>query len=214
MPYLDLGAKETGGLDLGAQESSSTLALTVSSSDTISLSDAAANNSGSIYSFADTLDLADLLDVIVISNRKKIWEILVADTLSLSDSILSAATWALLLTDTNTLSDAVSPLFERFLTFSDSISLSDAIGNLDSFADVLSLSDAAAYTLADVPITDYTFLLTDALSINDSSMHISVPAYLSINDTLLLSDRAAVRVQANLTDYLRRYLNDVPTPLT
>lgn len=165
--------------------------------------------------YTDTITLSDELDVLVISQAKKVWAILVGDNLSFNDDLGRFATYSTLLGDSYSITDRTAALNEKFLALVDSVSLLDAIGNIDSFYDGLSLLDVANYNLADVPITDYTFLLADSVLIgDDGSTFISAPEFLSVADILLLTDRAAVRVQANLTDYLRRYLNDVPTPLT
>lgn len=214
MPYLDLGAKETGGLDLGAQESSSTLALTESASDAISLSDAAAHNFGSIYSFVDISTITDLLDIIVISNKKKEWELLLSEGMSFGDSMLAFATYATAVAESNTITDAVSLHFNRFSLFSDAISLSDNLFSNANSGDTLTFSDGVAYSLAVVQPTDYAFLLTDQLVIGEVTAHIEVPDFLHVGDALILSDRITARFQSNVNNYLRRYLNDVPTPLS
>jgi hypothetical protein len=180
--------------------------------DAIALSDSILLFGG--YLVSDQILITDEVAVLVISHAKKVWAILVGDTLTLGDGISTATSYVTTTGDSYTLLDGITVLLTRALTFSDSISLSDAsLPNL-SFGDAISLSDFIDYLLVELGPTDFSFLISDQLAVNDSVVLIEVPEFISVGDTLILSDLVFVRNQARLNNYLRRYLNDVSTPIS
>lgn len=137
---------------------------------------------------SDTLALTDsvTIDLIVfVLNRN------VSDTLSFSDTFLSAVQSLNAFEDNFTLSDNLSVAMAFALNVSDSLSLSDEATTLRNtfgiVTDAISLSDAISTSLAVQTI---------------------VPLATSVSDSVSLSDTLSITKPFEMTDYLRRYLND------
>ncbi len=169
----------------------------------------------STYLFSDILSITDLADILIISNKKKVWEILVGDTLVLGDIPLGLlATYVTAVGDSYSIVDSVTSEWTRGLSFSDTISLADSSQPLLSFYDGIALSDGLSYDLLTVQPTAYFFLIEDGLAIGEDTTLIAIPELLFVGDSLELSDLVVVRNRGALNNYLRRYLNDVPTPIS
>ena len=165
------------------------LAYLLGVSDTISLSDAATTSTAIAIEAYDTL-FYDLLDSVATGGLNSL-SVTASDTLALSDSV-TVTNFNLNLpisTDTLNLMDFLELRLNYFLPVSDTVALVDASANFESIntsftGDALALSDAASTAL----------LVTGSAS---------------SADTLALSDDIRVLMNTNLSNYLRRYLNDV-----
>lgn len=110
------------------------------------------------------------------------------------------------------LSDSVIPTVAVYFAASDSLSLGDSIGSFSEFKDSLNLVDAVSFFLDQVLPLNHPVLVQDGLLLFDSVFYLHPENGISLGESLAFSDAVRIYSKPHFTSYLRRYLNDVPTP--
>jgi hypothetical protein len=142
-----------------------------------------------VVNISDSLSLSDEVTVELIIFALPIS---VSDSLSLSDSVAIEISAHKSLQDSLSITDDFETFMTHLYEVSDSISLSDSLetsvnGNA-SLGDQITLTDDVQIALSIQIVVELTIQISDAIS---------------------LSDHVQVAKPLNMTDYMRRYLNDV-----
>lgn len=132
------------------------------------------------------------------------------DAINLADGITFTGTGVISEGDTLSLSDGyvISPsiIESDTFTFSDTIGISIPTGESDSYT----LSDTVGLTLSS-STQSLTVTAVDSIFLLDSDS-LTGPQFAKVGDLILFQDGQAVSLNSTLNSYLRRYLNDLPTP--
>lgn len=156
--------------------------------------------------FSDKITLIDSVIYTLFSPFVRV----AGDAINLADGITFAGIGVISEGDTLSLSDGyvISPsiIESDTFTFSDIIGISIPTGESDSYT----LSDTIGLTLSS-SIQSLTVTAVDSIFLLDSDS-LTGPQFAKVGDLMLFQDDQAISLNSTLNSYLRRYLNDLPTP--